>query len=132
MSTPRAPNSDHIAISIAPVSEPATMPTRQSAGMPRIVRERSTTSTIRARPAAERCERPDNASASTAGDHPGRLAQGPDEKHGLAGRRFGFMGAVPSQIGAPELMGETAARQSAPALPQLREKIAKPIVPVSV
>src|SRR6516164_3745818 len=93
MSTPRSPNSDHIAISIAPVSEPATMPTRQSAGMPRIARERSTTSASRASPTAERCERPLSAPASTAGDHPGRLAQGPDEKHGLPGRRFGFMGA---------------------------------------
>src|SRR5271166_1468091 len=91
MSTPRAPSSDHIAISIAPVSEPATIPTRQSAGMPRIARERSTTSTSRAKPTAERCERPESAPASTAGDHPGRLAQGPEEKHGLAGRRFGFM-----------------------------------------
>src|SRR6516162_7464088 len=91
MSTPRAPSNDHIAISIAPVSEPATIPTRQSVGMPRIARERSTTSTRRARPAAERCERPDRAPSSTAGDHPGRLAQGPEEKHGLAGRRFGFM-----------------------------------------
>src|SRR6516164_2822504 len=91
ISTPRAPNSDHIAISIAPVSEPATMPTRQSAGMPRIARERSTTSTSRASPTAERCERPLSAPASTAGDHPGRLAQGPDEKHGLPGRRFGFI-----------------------------------------
>src|SRR5271167_3342007 len=91
MSTPRAPSSDHIAISIAPVSEPATIPTRQSAGMPRIARERSTTSTSRASPTAERCERPASAPASTVVDHPGRLAHGPDEKHGLAGRRFGFM-----------------------------------------
>src|SRR5437870_13408038 len=91
MSTPRAPGGDHTAISIAPVSDPATIATRQSAGMPRIARDRSTTSTSRARPTAERCERPVNAAASTAGDHPGRLAQGPEEKHGLAGRRFGFI-----------------------------------------
>jgi len=45
-----------------------------------------------------------SAPASTAGDHPGRLAQGPDEKHGLPGRRFGFMGTVRSQIAVPELM----------------------------
>src|SRR5256885_1059891 len=91
MSTPRAPKSDHIAISIAPVSEPATMPTRQSAGMPRIARERSTTSTSRARPILERWERPVSAASSTDGDHPGRLAHGPEEKQGLAGRRFGFI-----------------------------------------
>jgi len=91
MSTPRAPRSDHIAISIAPVSEPATIPTRQSVGMPRIVRERSMTSTSRAKPTGERCERPASAPSSTEGDHPGRLAHGPDEKHGLAGRRFGFI-----------------------------------------
>src|SRR5215468_1096201 len=112
MSTPRAPKSDHIAISIAPVSEPATIPTRQSVGMPRIARERSTTSTIRAKPTAERCERPDSASASTAGDQPGRFAQGPDEKHGLAGRRFGFIaGFLPKIFGAPELMEAVGLRQ---------------------
>src|SRR5262249_54605463 len=110
-------------------SEPATMPTRQSAGRPRIARERSTTSTSRARPTAERCERPLSAPSSTAGDHPGRLAQGPEEKHGLPGRRFGFMGRIPLQIGAPELMGEAAARQSALALPQLREKQKKTPLP---
>src|SRR5437773_8695730 len=48
-------------------------------------------STSRARPIRERCERPSSASCSTEGDQPGRLAQGPDEKHGLAGRRVGFI-----------------------------------------
>ena len=91
MSTPRAPSSDHIAISIAPVSEAATTPTCQSAGTPRIARERSTTSTIRALPTPERCERPTSAALSAAGDQPGRLAQGPDEKQGLRGRRVGFI-----------------------------------------
>src|SRR5580704_7998878 len=91
MSTPRAPSNDHIAISIAPVSEPATMPTRQSGGMPSIARERSITSTSLARPTPERCERPTSACSSTAGDHPGRFAQGPEEKHGFAGRRVGII-----------------------------------------
>jgi hypothetical protein len=54
-------------------------------------------STSRARPGFERCERPFSALASTAGDQPGRLAQGPEEKHGLAGRRVGFMTLVLSQ-----------------------------------
>src|SRR5271169_3677803 len=54
------------------------------------------TSTHCARPAAERCERPTSACDNTAGDHPGRLAQGPDEKHGLAGRRVGFIASFPS------------------------------------
>ena len=49
------------------------------------------TSTSRARPGRERCERPSSAPFSTSGDQPGRLAQGPDEKHGLAGRRVGFI-----------------------------------------
>src|SRR3984893_4303899 len=51
-------------------------------------------STSRALPGAERCERPSSAADSTAGDQPGRLAQGPEEKHGLAGRRVGCI--VPS------------------------------------
>jgi hypothetical protein len=59
--------------------------------MPRIARERSTTSTSRAKPTPERCERPTSAASSAAGDHPGRFAQGPEEKQGLAGRRVGFI-----------------------------------------
>src|SRR5438477_9182696 len=100
MSTPRAPSSDHIAISIAPVSEPATIPTRQSAGMPRIAREPSITSTSLAKPTPERCERPTSAVSITAGDQPGRFAQGPEEKHGLAGRRVGFIGLFPHRTDA--------------------------------
>jgi hypothetical protein len=59
--------------------------------MPSRVRERSIISTIRASPTRERCERPTSACDSAFGDQPGRLAQGPDEKHGLAGRRVGFI-----------------------------------------
>jgi hypothetical protein len=59
--------------------------------MPRIAREQSITSTSRARPTPERCERPTSAASSTPGDQPGRFAQGPEEKHGLAGRRVGFI-----------------------------------------
>src|SRR6266851_4651671 len=50
-------------------------------------------STNRASPGRERCDRPSNAPASASGDQPGRLAQGPDEKQGLAGRRVGFIAA---------------------------------------
>src|SRR6266567_255512 len=58
-------------------------------------------STSRARPTRERCDRPSSASSSTAGDQPGRLAQGPDEKHGLAGRRVGFIApSLPFQLPA--------------------------------
>src|SRR5207302_6695274 len=49
------------------------------------------TSASRATPGFERCERPSSAPDNAAGDQPGRLAQGPEEKHGLAGRRVGFI-----------------------------------------
>ena len=48
MSTPRAPSSDHSAISTAPVSDAGTMPSRQSAGMPSTARDRVMTSASRA------------------------------------------------------------------------------------
>ncbi len=67
------------------------MPTRQFSGMPRIARERVTTSWSRALPTLARCERPTRAAFSAATVQPGRLAQGPEEKQGLAGRTFGFM-----------------------------------------
>ena len=90
MSTPRAPSSDHIAISMAPVSEPATMPTRQSAGMPRISRERSMTSTSRAKPTPERCERPTSAESSAVGRpaRPLRAGAGRKTRIGRAPRRL--------------------------------------------
>src|SRR5229473_5199935 len=56
-----------------------------------MARERSITSFNLALPAFERCERPRQACSSAFSDHPGRLAQGPDEKQGLAGRAIGFM-----------------------------------------
>jgi len=52
------------------------------------------TSASRATPGFERCERPSNAPDNAAGDQPGRLAHGPDEKQGLAGRRVGLI--IPS------------------------------------
>jgi hypothetical protein len=66
---------------------------------------------MRAKPAAERCERPDSAPASTAGDHPGRFAHGPDEKHGLTGRRFGFITMCSSKVRGRKLMEPGFARQ---------------------
>src|SRR6185312_4043358 len=59
--------------------------------MPSIDRVRSTASTIFFLPILERWDRPTAASFSTSGVHPGRLAQGPDEKSGRAGRAFGFV-----------------------------------------
>ncbi len=88
-STGRSPSNDHNAISTAPVSDAGTMPTRQPSGTPRIVRDRTITSFSRARPSGERCERPTSALDSAATLHPGRLAQGPDEKQGLSGRMAG-------------------------------------------
>ena len=107
---PRAPSSYHSAISIAPVSEAATTPTRQSAGTPKIARERAITSWMRASPAAERCERPTSAADSAAGDQPGRFAQGPEEKQGLRGRRDGFIKGCSLQIGCHPLGGRVPRR----------------------
>src|SRR5579862_3169889 len=61
------------------------------------------TSTSLANPGFERCERPLSAPANTAADQPGRLAQGPEEKHGLAGRRVGF-------IAGPRIKGPAGSR----------------------
>ena len=66
------------------------MPSRQSAGMPRMARERSITSARRALGAAARWLRPSNAPDSASSVKPGRLAQGPEEKLGLAGRMSGL------------------------------------------
>src|SRR5690606_32778510 len=41
-------------------------------------------------PGLARCERPSGALARASSDHPGRLAQGPEEKLGLAGRMSGM------------------------------------------
>src|SRR4029077_1148113 len=54
-------------------------------------RVRSTASTIFFLPSLERWERPRAASLRTSGVHPGRLAQGPDEKSGRAGRIVGLI-----------------------------------------
>src|SRR5215467_238299 len=59
--------------------------------MPSSARVRSTASTIFFLPSLERWDRPTAASLRRSGVQPGRLAQGPDEKSGRAGRRFGFI-----------------------------------------
>jgi hypothetical protein len=99
-STGRAPSSVQRAISIAPVSEPGTMPRRQSAGIPRIARERSITSARRAFGSFARWLRPSSAPCSEASDQPGRLAQGPEEKLGQAGRKSDG-GAASAIYGSP-------------------------------
>jgi hypothetical protein len=43
-------------------------------------------------PGLERCDRPRHAPFSASSDHPGLLAQGPDEKFGTVGRVVGFIG----------------------------------------
>ena len=83
-----------MASSTAPVSEPGTIPSNQSSGRPRIRREPAMTSASFALPALARCDRPSTAPDSAAGVQPGRLAQGPEEKHGFAGRRSGGAGLV--------------------------------------
>src|SRR5262245_5115643 len=45
----------------------------------------------RALPSFDRCERPSTASLRFCGVQPGRLAQGPEEKCGVFGRRPGFV-----------------------------------------
>src|SRR3974390_2955674 len=64
--------------------------------MPSSARVRSTASTIFFLAVLERWDRPTAASLRTSGVHPGRLAHGPDEKSGRAGRMFGFV--IPSPL----------------------------------
>src|SRR5471032_1909397 len=59
--------------------------------MPRMLRVRSTASTIFFLAVLDRWDRPMAASLRASGVHPGRLAQGPDEKSGRAGRMVGFV-----------------------------------------
>src|SRR5262245_18566279 len=48
----------------------------------------------RALPSLARCERPRNALSRALRDQPGRLAQGPEEKLGMAGRLAGLVTMV--------------------------------------
>ena len=104
----RAPRSDHIAISTAPVSEAGTIPMRYSSGTPRISRVPSIAALSFSLPTAARCERPSGAPESLSRLNTGGLAQGPEEKRGLSGRVAGLVGAVmsiPFQIFAPRWGG---------------------------
>ena len=56
-----------------------------------MARVRSTASTIFFLPSLDRWDRPSGGILRASGVHPGRLAQGPDEKSGRAGRAFGFV-----------------------------------------
>src|SRR6201986_5222882 len=58
--------------------------------MPSSALVRSIASFSLALPGLERCDRPSSAALSASGVRPGRLAQGPDEKKGRAGRTAGF------------------------------------------
>src|ERR1700743_409596 len=62
--------------------------------MSRIARVRSIASFSLALPGFERCERPSNAPLNASGVQPGRLAQGPDEKKGRAGRTAGRLPVI--------------------------------------
>src|SRR4029077_8367509 len=61
----------------------------KSSGTSSTSRVRSMASFSRALPAFDRCERPRTALRRFSGVHPGRLAQGPDENSGRAGRLAG-------------------------------------------
>jgi len=82
---------DHAGRLTAPFTfEAGTMPIRKSAGTSRTSRVRSIACLSRALPKAERCDRPAGKLRRASTDHPGRLAQGPEEKLGMTGRRFGL------------------------------------------
>src|ERR1700720_200915 len=73
-------------------------------------------------PSLARCERPRAASVRACRLQPGRLAQGPDEKCGTAGRTPGivFVMSLPFQIGAPRWGGVSRRRDYGRARPASR------------
>ena len=96
--TGRAPSIVHIAISTAPVSDAGTMPMRCVSGTCSTARVSRIASDRRALPIVLRCERPRLSRLRAEGFQPGRLAQGPLEKCGRAGRTFGmFVNGLSSQ-----------------------------------
>src|SRR5579862_8409298 len=58
-------------------------------------------------PGLERCDRPSSAPLKASGVQPGRLAQGPDEKKGRAGRTAGIVAVmfIPFRMIAPRWGG---------------------------
>src|SRR6185503_6093114 len=96
--------------------------------MPSRARVRSTASTIFFLPSLDRWDRPTAASIRTSGVHPGRLAQGPDEKSGRAGRMFGFIKPLPYRRAALRwgsvARGAYSQRAAAKQLPEPRQDVA--------
>ena len=88
-STGRAPSMDHIAISMAPVSDAGTMAILKSAGTPSSLRVRSIASLSLALAALDRCDRPTNAPSRARSVQPGRFLVGPDENRASVGRTPG-------------------------------------------
>src|SRR5690606_40742505 len=72
-----------------------------SAGTSSSWRVRSIARWMRALPGLERCERPTSALASASTVQPGRLAQGPDEKLGLAGFTAGAVRGIAAIFSDP-------------------------------
>jgi hypothetical protein len=67
------------------------IPSKWSSGIPSSFLLRAITSASFAFPIFDRCDRPTAAPRSTSLDHPGRFADGPEEKHGFLGSKVGFM-----------------------------------------
>src|SRR5579871_5681099 len=91
--------------------------------MPSSVLVRSIASLSLALPGLERCDRPSNAPFSASGVQPGRLAQGPDEKKGRAGRTAGIFPVmfIPFRMIAPRWGGVARALcRDSPLLRQFR------------
>src|SRR5579871_2165468 len=90
--------------------------------MPRIFRVFSIASLSLALPGLERWERPTSALDRASGVQPGRLAQGPDEKKGRAGRTAGCFTSViefiPSRMIAPRWGGVARRRYRGRLLPR--------------
>src|SRR6476659_5898010 len=92
--------------------------------MPRSARVRSTASTIFFLAVLDRWDRPMAASKRASGVQPGRLAQGPDEKSGRAGRMFGFIKPLPYRRAA--LRWGSVARGRYTAVAPRRQRSAMP------
>ena len=78
------------------------MPSFQSAGMPRMARERSITSARRAFGLLGAVAAAEEGASKRVQRKPGRLAQGPEEKLGLAGRMSGLLRRVPLRLSLSE------------------------------
>src|SRR4051812_25318179 len=96
--------------------------------MPSSLRVRSMASFSLALPGLERWERPTSAPLRASGVQPGRLAQGPDEKKGRAGRTAGLLPwlatslipFIPSRMIAPRWGGVARRRYRGAGAPRQR------------